>query len=282
MAVSPRRRTFLHALSFVVGFSIVFVTLGASVAFVGYALNAYLPLFMQAGGLILVVFGLQVSGMLGWIAERVRTGGGQETWPGRRYLAIEGWLSQLLYTEGRVHVRAERRLGYISSVLMGVFFSAGWIPCVGPVLAAIYLLASNSQTAAQGALMLLAYSTGLSLPFLAAGAAFGSVTGWLRRLNRHLGLVAKLTGLFLVAIGVLLFTQQLTLISTLIVARFGTGWAAYRPAAAAVISVPIAFVAGLLSFLSPCVLPLIPAYITYLSGTAMMEGEIGSPSHGRT
>ncbi len=64
---------------------------------------------------------------------------------------------------------------------MGVFFSAGWIPCVGPVLTAIYLLASDTQTVGQGALLLLVYCAGLGIPFLAAGAAFGTVTGWLRR-----------------------------------------------------------------------------------------------------
>ena len=69
-----------------------------------------------------------------------------------------------MYTEGRVQVRADRRWGYLSSALMGVFFSAGWIPCVGPVLAAIYFLASDTQTVAQGALLLLVYSAGPGHP----------------------------------------------------------------------------------------------------------------------
>jgi cytochrome c-type biogenesis protein len=158
---------------------------------------------------------------------------------------------------------------------MGVFFSAGWIPCVGPVLAAIYFLASNTQTVAQGALLLLVYSAGLGIPFLLTGAAFSTMTGWLRRMNRHLGVVSKITGLFLLFVGVLLFNDQLSFIATLFVSRFGTGLASVELGSAAtssVVTLPIAFVAGLLSFLSPCVLPLIPAYIGYLSGTAVASG----------
>ena len=77
---------------------------------------------------------------------------------------------------------------------MGVFFSAGWIPCVGPVLAAIYLLASDTDTVGRAALLLLVYALGLGIPFLITGAALGTASGWLRSMNRHLGLVSKITG----------------------------------------------------------------------------------------
>ena len=93
---------------------------------------------------------------------------------------------------------------------MGVFFSAGWIPCVGPVLAAIYFLASDTQTVGQGALLLLVYSAGLGIPFLLTGALFSRASGWLRRMNRHLGLVSKITGIFLILVGVLLFNDRLS------------------------------------------------------------------------
>jgi cytochrome c-type biogenesis protein len=266
-----RWHTFFHALAFVLGFSAVFVTLGASVAFVGHALNQFLPTFVKIGGAILILFGLQVTGVLGWSADLVRRTRGDSNPVGGVYVAFVDGLARLMYTEGRIQVRADRRWGYLSSAVMGVFFSAGWIPCVGPVLAAIYFLASNTQTVGQGALLLLVYSAGLGIPFLLTGAAFSTMAAWLRRINRHLGLVAKITGLFLIFIGVLLFDDRLALIANLFVARFGTGLASLELGTTSVVTMPIAFAAGLLSFLSPCVLPLIPAYIGYLSGRAVAD-----------
>jgi cytochrome c-type biogenesis protein len=271
LTTTTRWQTFFHALAFVLGFSTVFVVLGASVAFFGYAINAYLPAIVKIGGVVLILFGLQVAGVLGWIADRIRAAGGDKNPVGRGYIAFTDGLARLMYTEGRVQVRTDRRWGYLSSAMMGVFFSAGWIPCVGPVLAAIYLLASDTQTVAQGALLLLVYSAGLGIPFLITGAAIGTVAPWLRRMNRYLGIVSKITGIFLIFVGVLLFMDRLSFISNLVVSRFGTGLASvnFGASTTSVVTLPIAFIAGLLSFLSPCVLPLIPAYIGYLSGTAM-------------
>ncbi len=269
-----RWQTFSHALAFVIGFSLVFVVLGASVAFFGYALNTFLPTFVKIGGAILILFGLQVLGVCGWIADRVRAAGGERSALGRAYINGVDTLGRVMYTEGRVQKQVDRRWGYLSSALMGVFFSAGWIPCVGPVLAAIYLLASDTATVAQGALMLLVYSLGLGIPFLVTGAAMSRIAPLLRRMNRHLGLVSKITGLFLLIVGVLLFNDRLSLLSTWLISRFGTGLASVElgsGGASAAVTLPIAFLAGLLSFLSPCVLPLIPAYIGYLSGTAVAD-----------
>jgi len=271
--MATRWQTFFHALAFVLGFSLVFVALGASVAFFGYAINSYLPLLVKIGGALLILFGLQVTGLLGWIADRVAASGGDRNPLGRGYIAFTEGLGRVMYTEGRVQVRTDRRWGYLSSSMMGVFFSAGWIPCVGPVLAAIYLLASNTQTVAQGALLLLIYSAGLGIPFLITGAALGTMAPWLRRMNHYLGIVSKITGLFLIFIGVLLFLDRLTFISNLFASRFGTGLAAVDfGGGSSAVNLPIAFIAGLLSFLSPCVLPLIPAYIGYLGGTTVADG----------
>jgi cytochrome c-type biogenesis protein len=271
--VTNRWITFSHALAFVVGFSLVFVALGASVAFFGYALNAYLPLFVKFGGVVLILFGLQVAGVLGWLADRIRAAGGETNPVAQVYLRAVDGLGRLMYTEGRVQARVDRRWGYLSSTLMGVFFSAGWIPCVGPVLAAIYFLASDTQTVGQGALLLLVYSAGLGIPFLLTGLLFSSMTGVLRGLNRRLGLVSKITGIFLIVVGFLLFQDRLSLISNFFVSRFGTGLTSIEfGGTSSAVSIPIAFLGGLLSFLSPCVLPLIPAYIGYLSGAAIATG----------
>jgi len=268
---SRRPHTFLHALAFVLGFSVIFVVLGASAAFVGSAFNQLLPGLVKLGGAILILFGLQVTGALGWLAHRIRAGGGDGNWLGRTYLALTDALGRLMYTEGRVQMHVDRRWGYLSSALMGVVFSAGWIPCVGPVLAAIYVLASDAQTVGQGALLLLVYSAGLGIPFLLTGAAFGGMTTWLRRLNRHLGMISKITGLFLIFVGVLLFMDRLALLSAQFASRLGTGLASVElgDAGSSSLTIPLALAAGVLSFLSPCVLPLIPAYIGYLSGTAL-------------
>lgn len=281
MTSANRWQTFSHALAFVIGFSLVFVVLGASVAFFGYALNTFLPTFVKIGGVILILFGLQVLGVFGWIADRVRAAGGDRSALGRVYVDAVDTLARVMYTEGRVQKKVDRRWGYLSSALMGVFFSAGWIPCVGPVLAAIYLIASDTATVGQGAMLLLFYSLGLGIPFLITGAAMSRVAPALRRMNRHLGLVSKVTGFFLIAVGVLLFNDRLSLLSNLFVSQFGTGLASLElgsggPSTA--VTIPIALVAGLLSFLSPCVLPLIPAYIGYLSGTTVADrGVQGAP-----
>ena len=246
--VTSRRDTFLHALAFVLGFSAVFVALGASAAFIGYALSSYIVWVQRIGGLLVIIFGLSTMGLI---------------------------RLPFLYVDRRVQSQVNPRLGYLSSLLMGVFFSAGWIPCVGPVLAAIYLLASNTQTAGQGALLLAVYSLGLGLPFLITGAAFSTMTGWLRRLNRYLNIVSIITGIFLVAVGALLALDQLRMLSAWFTSCLGAGLVAteFSAGGTSTVTLPLAFVAGLLSFLSPCVLPLIPAYIGYLSGTVVMGGE---------
>jgi cytochrome c-type biogenesis protein len=270
--ISSRWQTFFHALAFVAGFTLIFVILGASVAFVGYALNAWMPMIAKIGGGVLILFGLQVIGAFPWLADRLRTTEGGRNVFGRGFIAFSDGLSRIMYTEGRVQVRADRRLGYFASFMMGIFFSAGWIPCIGPVLSGILLLAGDTQTVAQGALLLLVYSIGLGIPFLITGAALATVSPWLRKMNRYMGIVSKITGIFLIFIGLLLLTDKLTLIAGRFVALFGMGLASLDIGATSAVTLPIALVAGLLSFLSPCVLPLIPAYIGYLSGTVVADG----------
>jgi len=248
IVITDRKDTFLHALAFVLGFSAVFVALGASAAFINYALSSYMIWVQRIGGVLVIIFGLSTMGLI---------------------------KVPFLYMDKRVHRPVDPRLGYLSSLLMGVFFSAGWIPCVGPVLAAIYLLASNTQTVGQGALLLAVYSLGLGLPFLITGAALSTMTDRLRRLNRYLNIVSIVTGLFLIALGALLALDQLRLLSAWFTGHLGSGLAAAELPSGGMdaVTLPLAFVAGLLSFLSPCVLPLIPAYIGYLSGAVVMGSD---------
>ncbi|MCD6291138.1 MAG: sulfite exporter TauE/SafE family protein [Anaerolineae bacterium] len=264
--------TFLHAAAFVAGFALVFTLLGASVGLVGYVVYAYLPLIQQLGGVLLIIFGLVTMGVFGWISDRVQRDPDWQTRPwARATVKIAYFLMSLLYTEHRAQMKITRR-GYLSSFMTGVFFSAGWVPCVGPILAAILLLASQQQTVAQGTVLLAAYSLGLGIPFLLTGAAFSTITPLLRRLNRYAGIVSILSGLFLILIGWLLLTDQLRLLSGDFLSRFGQGLVTIEGNVSpnsAQISLPLAFLAGLLSFFSPCVLPLIPGYIGYLSGASL-------------
>jgi cytochrome c-type biogenesis protein len=272
-AVSRRWQTFSHALAFVAGFSAVFVIMGATLASVfGFALRAFLPTFVKIGGVILILFGLQVLGVFGWLANRIRAAGRDKNVVGRAFVEGVDAFGRMMYTEGRIQKKVDRRWGYLSSFVMGVFFSAGWIPCIGPVLSAIYAMAAITATAAQGALLLLVYSLGLGIPFLITGAAMSAVAPQLRRMNRHMGVVSKITGVFLIGVGIAMYMDRLGFLAIFFSQQLGNGLAGVELGANfASVTMPIAFLAGLLSFLSPCVLPLIPAYITYLSGTTMAD-----------
>jgi len=187
----PKRfQTFLHALFFVLGFSAIFVALGATASIIGQLLNQYILMLQRIGGIIIIVFGLHTIGII---------------------------KIPFLYYDTRAEIKARPQLGYFSSFLIGLTFAAGWTPCIGTVLSAIFFLAADTQTAGQGMLLLTVYSLGLGLPFLLVGGAFETISPWLRKLNRHLNIVSVISGIFLVAVGVAIFAGWLTYL-----ARFGT------------------------------------------------------------
>ncbi|HEY63989.1 MAG TPA: hypothetical protein G4O02_05405 [Caldilineae bacterium] len=264
--------TFLHAAAFVAGFGLVFTLLGASVGLIGYVLYQFLPFVQQVGGVLLIIFGLVTMGLFSWLSGRLRARPDwRRQWWRAALVSVLDFFTSLLYTERRAQMKVSRR-GYLSSFMMGIFFSAGWVPCVGPILAAILLLASQEQTVAQGTILLAVYSLGLGIPFLATGAAFSTVTPLLRRLNRYAGIVSLLSGLFLIFVGWLLLTDQMRVLSDVFLGRFGQGLIAVESRfdlSTSGVTMPLAFLAGLLSFFSPCVLPLIPGYIGYLSGASL-------------
>ncbi len=282
-AQDRRSSTFLHSLAFVIGFGAIFTLLGSAAGFLGQNLNSYLPLIQRIGAILLAVFGLTTLGIIGWIVNRVQSNGKLIANPAVAALVdILSFLNALMYTERRVTElhKVKRGWGYLSSALMGVSFSAGWVPCVGPILASILFLASDSATVAQGALLLAIYSLGLGLPFLVTGAAFSKATAVLRRLNRHANIVSLVSGVFLLYVAWLLWADQLTMLTTQF--SFLNQWVFVLEdalstsigvdtafSAGALSAAPLAFIAGIISFISPCVLPLIPAYIGYLSGAAL-------------
>ena len=181
-----RRYIFLHTISFVAGFSLVFVILGASMGLLG----AMVPLgpLRNIAGVLLILFGL--------------------------FLIAATKVSWLNYEKHLLPNRA-RGTGYLRSLSIGAIFSLAWIPCVGPVLGGILTLAWSSQTAWQGVYLLLGYSLGLGLPFIAVGLALGALSPYLRWLNRHAYVTSIVSGALLIAIGILILTGKLVYLSTL-------------------------------------------------------------------
>lgn len=186
---SNRWVTFTHGLAFVLGFSVVFVILGVAVSAAGGLLFDIRNWLAKIGGIVVIVFGLHMIGVF-----RI----------------------PLLEYDTRVNRAPDPKWGYLSSALMGVFFSAGWSPCVGPVLGTILTLAVNGGSIALGAKLLSAYSAGLAVPFLIAALGIGWVTILLRRHGKIMRYVEIAMGVIMVLVGVLLFAGVFELI-----ARYG-------------------------------------------------------------
>src|SRR5690349_22802325 len=175
---SNRFVTFTHGLAFVLGFSAVFITLGVASSAFGRLLFDARFLLAKIGGIVVMIFGLHMIGVF-----RI----------------------PFLEYDARVHQLPDRKWGYLSSALMGVFFSAGWAPCVGPVLGAILTLAMNGGSISSGVSLLSAYSAGLAIPFLLAALGVGWVSLTLRKYGKAMHYVEIAMGVILVILGVMLF-----------------------------------------------------------------------------
>ncbi len=188
-----RNDAFRHALSFVVGFSVVFIFMGASVGLLGFLIQDQLPLLTRIAGVLLIAMGLHLVGILR-IPFLYRT------------YALEGIASGAVGGGN-----GARRAAYARSLLVGSAFSIGWTPCIGPILGAILALAANSATVWQGAMLLFFYSVGLGIPFLATGLALGTVTGYLKKIHRFLPAVEVIGGVLVILVGSLIFLNRLTI-----------------------------------------------------------------------
>jgi cytochrome c-type biogenesis protein len=170
--------TFTHGLAFVLGFSVVFITLGVASSAFGHLLFDLRFILAKVGGIVVIIFGLHMIGVF-----RI----------------------PFLEYDTRVQQMPNPRWGYLSSALMGVFFSAGWAPCVGPVLGAILTLALNGGSISTGVSLLSAYSAGLAIPFLMAALGVGWVSMTLRRYGKAMHYIEIAMGVVLVILGILLF-----------------------------------------------------------------------------
>ena len=184
----PKLPIFLHSLSFVIGFSIIFVTLGAIAGLTGFAINPSLALLNRIAGSLLIAFGLFMLAALKL-----------------------PWLN----FEKRLTPSLGNTTGYLRSLLIGATFSLVWTPCVSPILGGILTLALGSETAWYGAYLLAIYSLGLGLPFLVIGIAFDSLSPLLRRIYRYSRIVYIISSLLLITIGVLILTNKINWISAI-------------------------------------------------------------------
>lgn len=190
----PRWEVFSHGLAFVLGFSVVFIALGVAASALGGLLLSAADWLEKIGGLIVILFGVHMTGI---------------------------WKIPLLQYDTRRQTGPNRNLGYLSSFLMGVFFSAGWSPCVGPVLGAILTLSFSGGSVLTGGTLLAAYSAGLSIPFLLAALGMGWVTATLQKYGRALHYLEIAMGVVLIIVGVLLFLGLFETIS-IYLQRFGS------------------------------------------------------------
>ncbi len=184
-STAASRRVFLSALFFVLGFSTVFVLLGATASFLGQFIRAYLDYLSYIAGAAIIVMGLHFLGVF-------RIG--------------------LLYKEARVHVE-KKPAGPLGAYVIGLAFGFGWTPCVGPILAAILFVAGGKETVGQGALLLSAYALGLGIPFLIAALFASPFLKFMRQFRKHMGVVEKTMGGVLVLTGVMFLTGQMAVLS---------------------------------------------------------------------
>ena len=237
-----RIRVFIHALIFVASFSLVFIVgWGGATTALGQLFGSYKSIIARIGGVLVILLGLAILDII------------RIPW---------------FYYDTRPQFNG-RTGTYASSALMGLFFAAGWTPCIGATLGAILTLGVSQGAAGQAMWLASGYSLGLGIPFLLLALGLERATGWLRKLSRFQRAFQIASGIMIISIGVLLVTNWMSLIAI---------WAFRNKLFIDVFSIGIgipsyltAILAGALSFFSPCVVPLVPAYLGYLSGHVIKQ-----------
>jgi cytochrome c-type biogenesis protein len=194
-----RRTVFVHGVLFVAGFTLVFLALGASATFIGALLKFASRWVQAAGGVLLVLFGLYLVGLL-------RLPGAEREW--------------------RMHL-AEKPVGYLGTVLVGITFGAGWTPCIGPVLGGILTMAAAQGTMGRGIGLLAVYSAGLAIPFLLSTLLIDWFLTGFRRFRKLLPWINRVSGAMLLVLGVLMITGSFTTLSA-VMARWTPAWLSAR------------------------------------------------------
>ncbi len=182
---SVRKLTIIHSLIFIVGFTIVFVALGASATAIGNIFSKYKEAIRIVGGIIVILFGIHITGLINL---------------------------KFLESEKKVHLK-NKPAGYLGTLLVGITFGAGWTPCIGPILGAILYLAMNMKTVYSGVIMLTAYSLGLGVPFFLSSLAINSFLVYFKKIRKYVKAVTIASGVFLIMIGVLLVSNRFATVS---------------------------------------------------------------------
>jgi len=250
-SANNRRVTFIQGLFFVAGFATFIIGI---FGFIGTLLGDYIYAARDAvrivGGLALIVFGLFTL----------------------RIIHIP-----ILYSDTRGGLsRTSRGVSGVQSYLTGLSFAAGWTPCIGPFLGAILSMSVAADTIAARLALLTAYTLGLGVPFLLVALLAERLTPALTRLKRNMRVIEIVSGLLLIAIGIIQVTGQLVQLSSVLSRSTFSPEELLGPGFGATPSIIIAAAAGFLSFASPCVLPLIPAYLGFISGWAVNNAATGS------
>lgn len=238
---------FINSIFFVLGFSLVFSLVGVLLqsvfSGVGFEIQKWLG---RIGGVVIILFGLYLLGLI---------------------------RPKFLQKEYKIKVKKKFNSSYLTSFVFGAAFAVGWTPCVGAILGAILTLAITQPTSAF--FLMLAYSLGLGIPFLIVGAFTSSAQKFISKSGRWLSYLNYLFGVILVILGVLVYAGQLGRIASLAFASDILIWLNIGSVGTgASLNILIAFFAGLVSFLSPCVLPLIPAFLAYMGTT--IRGDKGN------
>lgn len=234
--IGRRWDVFVHALLFVLGFSLIFtVGWGGAVTVLGQLFGEHKFILGRIGGVIVILFGLATLDII------------RIPW---------------FYTDTRTQYTGQRG-SYGGSALMGIFFAAGWSPCIGATLGAILTLGMSQQTVGQAMWLTSGYSLGLGIPFLLMAFALERASGWISRMRRYQRAFQIASGVFILIIGFMLLTNTMSRIA---IWAFQNGLFIDFSTYTAAPTYLTAILAGLLSFLSPCVLPLVPAYLGFMSG----------------
>jgi cytochrome c-type biogenesis protein len=235
---SSRLSTLLHALFFVGGFSLVFILgWGGGATLFGQLFGQYKYVLGRIGGVVVILFGLVTLGVLRvpWLLADTRP-------------QMKRWGANRLANSG----------------LFGVLFAAGWTPCVGTTLGAILTLGFSQETTGQALILSSGYALGLGVPFLGLAVVLDRALNVVRRMQKFVRAFQWISGVFIIAIGILMLTNRITYIA--IWAQRNGLFLDLPLGGASAPTYLASVVAGTLSFLSPCVLPLVPAYLGYLSG----------------
>ncbi|MBI5645040.1 sulfite exporter TauE/SafE family protein [Candidatus Kaiserbacteria bacterium] len=251
MPVKKDWSVFLSSVFFVLGFSIIFslvgVLLQTVLAHSSYAVQAWLG---RIGGVIIILFGLFVLGL---------------------------FTPKFLKRDHKMAVKMKFGSKYVTSFVFGAAFAVGWTPCVSAALGAILVLAATNATSAF--LLLFAYTLGIGVPFLIVGAFTNQAQEFINKAGPWLRYVEYVFGVLLVAIGVLIFVGELSkianfqlLTNVLLSLNLGTS-AGGSISSLSITNFAVALFAGLASFLSPCVLPIIPGFLSYLAQTSIEHKE---------